>query len=203
MHFLRYNFLDPLNAKSNIKNFQRYLKKSTRSPKGGPYSTLQCGDFSEFEHLFSKRERKEHNLFSESNQFDSDAKSLAYRVEYENNESLEIKEEIVQDEESVADQEFDTRYDTKLYTADLRNAEMLTVIELRNQKKQQIQDLQPEMKYACEKCARSYKHKYSLTHHQKYECDIMPRFKCKICGQKFKRIYSLSRHQSRIHFKTN
>lgn len=70
-------------------------------------------------------------------------------------------------------------------------------------KKQEIQYSEPENKYKCTKCARSYKAKKNLTYHRKYECDVIPQFVCNFCGKRFKQKCNMSRHVDLVHIKSN
>lgn len=60
-----------------------------------------------------------------------------------------------------------------------------------------------DMKYKCEKCARTYKQKRTLYTHVKYECDVTPQFTCNFCSKPFKRKQNLWRHTDLLHQKTN
>ncbi|RZF39480.1 hypothetical protein LSTR_LSTR001001, partial [Laodelphax striatellus] len=52
-----------------------------------------------------------------------------------------------------------------------------------------------ELRYACDKCGRSYLNKTSLSRHKRLECDRKKRFWCNICFKGFFRNESLVYHQ--------
>lgn len=49
-------------------------------------------------------------------------------------------------------------------------------------------------KFICPSCSKSYRHKFHLMRHLKYECNVEPKFQCVGCGYKFKHNYVLQRH---------
>lgn len=49
-------------------------------------------------------------------------------------------------------------------------------------------------KFSCPSCRKSYRHKFHLMRHLKYECNVEPKFQCIRCGYKFKHNYVLQRH---------
>ncbi|XP_033210168.1 zinc finger protein 678-like isoform X2 [Belonocnema kinseyi] len=106
-------------------------------------------------------------------------------IEYENDDNLEIKEEVIEDKEEE----------------DISAGNS----ELWSQNKQRIQESRHKLgkKYKCKKCARTYSHLYSLTHHLKYECDVTPQFDCTFCGKQFKRKNHMNRHVGLVHLKKN
>ena len=57
---------------------------------------------------------------------------------------------------------------------------------------------EPE-RYKCEKCARNYKWKSTLSAHQKYECGVTPQFNCEFCSRRFTWNGSLRRHIVNLH----
>ncbi|XP_033210159.1 zinc finger protein 254-like isoform X2 [Belonocnema kinseyi] len=107
-------------------------------------------------------------------------------IQYSNNESLEIKEEIIEDYEN-------TNYQSGVCT--IHHAE-------RNPKIQES-NMKSEKKYKCEKCARSYKKKNGLNRHKKFECDVIPQFGCIFCGKRFKRKNQMNTHVRLVHLKSN
>ncbi|XP_033231867.1 zinc finger protein 676-like [Belonocnema kinseyi] len=111
-------------------------------------------------------------------------------IEYDNDGTLEIKEEIIEDRETSAESILKTILtDNKPYSE----------TEPRIQKSKN----EPEKRYACEKCARRYTMKYNLTAHQKYDCNVFPMFKCKFCKKRFKRKGPMNKHVESVHLKTN
>ncbi|XP_033208764.1 zinc finger protein 726-like [Belonocnema kinseyi] len=150
---------------------------STGRPAGESNSTLRCDDLSKFETVFC--------------------------IEYENDETLEIKDEVIQDQGIVTSRKCDENYEKKSFTVNLRETNILAAKKkLRtNNKKQKCQKLKPEKKYKCEKCGRSYTQIGNLTRHKKLECDVMPQFKCNFCDKRFKRNPNLRRHIVQVHQK--
>ncbi|XP_018324955.1 zinc finger E-box-binding homeobox protein zag-1-like, partial [Agrilus planipennis] len=49
-------------------------------------------------------------------------------------------------------------------------------------------------RFSCNNCRASYKRKYHLKAHLKYECGKEPQFKCYRCGKRFKRKGNLNQH---------
>ncbi|XP_033231789.1 zinc finger protein 468-like [Belonocnema kinseyi] len=99
-----------------------------------------------------------------------------YLIEYDNDETLEIKEEIIEDIKE------DNTFAAK-------------------NKEQRIEEPKLVKKYKCEKCARCYTHEGNLKKHKKYECNVRPQFNCKFCDKKFTRMFGLRRHVGFIHVK--
>ncbi|XP_033231862.1 zinc finger protein 189-like [Belonocnema kinseyi] len=97
--------------------------------------------------------------------------------EYEIDDTLEIKEELVLDPDTAIDQKSDEKYESKFCTVYIRDADALVVEkDLRTHKEQEIHDTDSEKKYKCEKCARRYKWKKHLNQHLKFECGVVPQF---------------------------
>lgn len=82
------------------------MKKLTGRRDDRPDSAFKCGDFLEFETVFLENREDEPNILSEINQLDepyitpasgnkSDEKSLTCIIEYDNDRTLEIKEEVI------------------------------------------------------------------------------------------------------------
>nr|CAI5865335.1 unnamed protein product [Callosobruchus analis] len=67
-------------------------------------------------------------------------------------------------------------------------------------KKEYDYSINPENRYECDICNKSYKNKRHLYRHQKEECiGVEPKFKCEVCSNMFRRKYHLSRHMSNRH----
>ncbi|XP_033231824.1 zinc finger protein 271-like [Belonocnema kinseyi] len=117
-------------------------------------------------------------------------------IEYNNDETLEIKQESIQDPGIITVQKWKQTIKSKLCNAHMKP-------ELQTLKKQDIQESKPKMKYTCNKCARSYSHKGSLKSHQKFKCGVMPQFSCKFCNKQFGTIQLMKGHVNRMHQRTN
>ncbi|XP_033231764.1 zinc finger protein 808-like [Belonocnema kinseyi] len=132
----------------------------------------------------------------------SEAKIL---IEYDNDETVDIKDEITQDQdtEEVTGRSFNTKYDLKVCTGRTREGMLAGIMKQPSQQKQEDQDSEPKNKYKCTKCARSYKAKGQLTKHQKYQCGVMPKFRCQLCYRRFKLKDYLNRHVKVVHCKTS
>ncbi|XP_033231784.1 zinc finger protein 676-like [Belonocnema kinseyi] len=141
------------------------------------------------------------HIYSDSN---SSSQTLSCRIEYENDESLDIKEEIIQDQETPTGYKYNKKYESKLSTTEIREGDILVDKNLLDQKKQKISGSKhkPRKEYKCEKCARCYAHANNLNKHKKFDCGVMPQFRCKLCGRQFKRESFLKRHIVTIHQKT-
>ncbi|XP_033210147.1 zinc finger and SCAN domain containing protein 4D-like [Belonocnema kinseyi] len=126
-------------------------------------------------------------------------------IEYNNDESLDIKEEIIQDQGTVTGQKSDEKYQKKLCAVNTTGeadifADKNDVI---SKTKQKIQDLKPKRIFKCPKCARTYKWRENLRRHKKFECDVMPQFTCTFCSKRFKRKSHMIIHINQMHLKTN
>ncbi|XP_033209814.1 zinc finger protein 678-like [Belonocnema kinseyi] len=104
-------------------------------------------------------------------------------IVYSNDEALEVKEEIFEDQETTR-RNYNQQDESNCCTIDVNETET-----------------QPEKTYKCKKCARNYKWKKTLIHHQKFECYMGPQFSCKFCGQRFKENRSLKTHIDRVNHK--
>ncbi|XP_033207784.1 zinc finger protein 253-like [Belonocnema kinseyi] len=136
----------------------------------------------------------------------SDAKNLACLIKYEVEETLDIKQENVEDPEpnEVKGRKRNKQYEFKFCAVDVKEDHMLAVNkEFWSPKKNKIQDLLPEKKYKCEKCARCYSKKGHLTRHKKFECDVKPQFTCKFCGKSFRHKRNIIRHVDVLHNRKN
>ncbi|XP_033208383.1 zinc finger protein 510-like isoform X3 [Belonocnema kinseyi] len=128
--------------------------------------------------------------------------SVKTLIEYDMDDNLEIKEEIIPDEETVLDQKSDIIYESKLFTTDIAEAHIFSVKKKRRiEKTKKIQESKSEKKYKYEKCARSYVQKKMLNRHKKFECDVMPQFRCEFCDKRFKRKSHMNIHIVRVHQK--
>ncbi|XP_033210166.1 zinc finger protein 585B-like [Belonocnema kinseyi] len=160
-----------------------------------------------------KHEKEEHNLPFYENQLDekyitteilpannSETKTLTCVVEYDIDDTLEIKEEIIQEKETVNMPKCDKRYKSKLRTTEKRDY-ILVDKKLLNQKKQKTRKAKQnlENKYVCEKCAKSYKWRDSLVRHKKLECNVIPQFICKFCSKQFTQKGSMNIHINDMH----
>ncbi|XP_033231829.1 zinc finger protein 676-like [Belonocnema kinseyi] len=132
----------------------------------------------------------------------SDVKTF---IKYEIDETLEIKEESVQDVEKITDNKHDQAYDSTFCTVDIIRKYEISAVKrkLRNLEKHEFEKSEQEMPYTCEKCGRSYSKIKVLKSHQKFECDVMPQFCCKFCTRLFKRKYDMDGHIHRVHHKTD
>ncbi|XP_033231766.1 zinc finger imprinted 3-like [Belonocnema kinseyi] len=119
--------------------------------------------------------------------------------------TLDIQDEMIQDRETkeVTRRRFNKKYDAKVCSVDLGEYILASNIKHQSQKQQKIKNLEPENKYKCKKCARSYKEKKNLTNHTKYECDVTPQFACNFCGKRFKQKSNMNRHVGLVHLKSN
>ncbi|XP_033231826.1 zinc finger protein 354A-like [Belonocnema kinseyi] len=118
-------------------------------------------------------------------------------IKYSIDETLHIKEENIE-VEAIAGQEYFREYEAKLCNAGIKetdnstdNSKLLTHEKNNIQKSEQ----EPEKKYKCKKCARSYNWKRNLHLHQKFECGVRPRFRCKFCGKRFPLKSIMYRHK--------
>ncbi|XP_033231793.1 zinc finger protein 708-like [Belonocnema kinseyi] len=117
----------------------------------------------------------------------SDSKTF---IEYDNDESLEIKEENIEDQETTGENR-DEKHETKFCAVYMEEDNICSAED------------KPEMKYKCEKCGRTYKSEASLHAHQTIDCTSMPQYKCEYCGKQFKRKSNMSRHVRAIHPRVN
>ena len=56
-----------------------------------------------------------------------------------------------------------------------------------------------EMRHKCHNCQKTYKQKYNLNRHLRYECGVERKFECDICKKKFSHKSSLEVHIRNIH----
>ncbi|XP_033231805.1 zinc finger protein 816-like [Belonocnema kinseyi] len=165
---------------SNLQNSKNKSKKSTGRQNGGPYACTTTHS-------------------SSGNK--STTKTL---IEYDMDESLDIKKEIIQDPEKTTSEKRNKTYESKISNVYIRKGEILDIKHiLQTRKEQEIQESKQEKKYRCEKCARTYKNKSYLSFHQKFECGLLPQFSCKFCNKKFKRKFVRNDHVDRVHHKAS
>ncbi|XP_033231816.1 zinc finger protein 761-like [Belonocnema kinseyi] len=119
-------------------------------------------------------------------------------IKYEIDETLEIKEEIIQEPETTG-KKCDERYGSKVCTMDISEAAILKKKKPQTKLHEKIKELKPEMMYKCNRCARTYKQKRYLAWHQKFDCGVMPQFQCKFCGRRFKRKFNMRVHINTLH----
>ncbi|XP_033209041.1 zinc finger and SCAN domain-containing protein 16-like [Belonocnema kinseyi] len=171
----------------------------------------------QYEACFLKLPREQHSLL-----FENSGTDFAHKIEDRNDEKLEIKEEMVEIEyiidevleikekvmeaQETTDQKRNKKYKLKLDAVDVKETNNFAVND--KQPEHYIQKIQepepdPEKKYKCEKCARTYKHRGSLFGHRKFECGVIPQFKCKFCDKRFKQKISVNRHIGLVHEKKN
>ncbi|XP_033231812.1 zinc finger protein 676-like [Belonocnema kinseyi] len=153
-------------------------KKSTDRQDGGPYSSANT------------------RISSNSNSSD---RTL---IKYEMDETLVIKDEIIQDPEAASGVR-NEMFELKFCTVDIVEADILNVDKiLRMQSKKTIPESKEksEKKYKCEKCARTYAQQSLLTRHQKYVCyATVPQFICKFCNIRFIQKSIMTRHMDVVH----
>ncbi|XP_033231770.1 zinc finger protein 569-like [Belonocnema kinseyi] len=165
-------------ASNNARNFKIVLKKSTGRIDGGQYSFTPI---------------------SVSNT--SIVKTL---IEYGCDETLEIKEEIIADQDAGTDKKYDKKFDSKNCSLHIKEDDTFAVNNRQGiPKNRKIPDSRAEKKNQCKKCARIYIRKRSLNKHQRYECNVKPQFSCKFCGKRFIQKSHLSRHIDVVHLKSN
>ncbi|XP_033231808.1 zinc finger protein 714-like [Belonocnema kinseyi] len=131
------------------------------------------------------------------------ANTLTCTIEYDIDQTLDIKEEIIMDEEIVSFPKYRKQYESNFSTAEIRQDDILVSSDLQSLKTHTIQESQLESRYKCEKCARSYTRKENLNYHKKFQCDVIPQFRCEFCGKKFKHKLSMNRHIDNLHLKTD
>ncbi|XP_033231760.1 zinc finger protein 69 homolog [Belonocnema kinseyi] len=128
----------------------------------------------------------------------SEAKTI---IKYETDETLDIKQEIIHDEETteVTDPSLNQKNESKVCTVYVKEDFLVSNMKQQRQNKQEIQNSEPEIKYKCKKCARSYKEKKYLTIHKKYECGVTPQFMCHLCGRQCRHKSSFNSHMRIFH----
>ncbi|XP_033231852.1 zinc finger protein 680-like [Belonocnema kinseyi] len=179
------------NAKKKLKNEW----EKTRQLLTGEYKPYILRQQREYQNLWSKNNEKD---FTREIEYTNDeslgVKNEIIHIEPNNDETFEIKEETIKDQDNV-----------KFCTVYVKETDNIAINELPNRRKRKIQDSkeEPEKKYKCEKCARTYKQNRNLIGHQKFECDVIPKFKCKFCDKRFKQKGQMNTHVKRVHHKTS
>ncbi|XP_033209046.1 zinc finger protein 677-like [Belonocnema kinseyi] len=133
------------------------------------------------------------------------AKTSTCIIEYDYDETLEIKEGIIKGQETTG-QKCNVTYESNFFTIYIKENDNMTAKEkLGIQEMMLIQESSQTtgQKYKCEKCARSYIQKKHLNRHEKFECGVIPRFRCTFCAKLFKRKYDLNNHVDRMHQTSN
>ncbi|XP_033231800.1 zinc finger protein 98-like [Belonocnema kinseyi] len=222
-------------ASSKTKSLQRVSKISADKLVGEPFSVLRSTEFSKFKTVFVKQEEEEHNLIYGGMQIDKNsitteissannfrAKDLSCLIEYDNDESLDIKEEIIQDQAKVTGQKYDDKYERK------KKKQGIKILNHKPENEYKKRDTVPlfgckfcgkqftrthylsrhvkrvhlksntqtsKSTYKCDKCSRSYNWPYGLKRHKLLEHgSVTPQFTCDICEFKTKRKDTLSFH---------
>ncbi|XP_033210172.1 zinc finger protein 624-like [Belonocnema kinseyi] len=165
---------------TNVRNVQikSESKKSTEMPYGWTYSCTTTDIF-----------------FDSSNTL----------IKYEIDDTLEIKQEIIPDQETVSGLKRNSEYGSTLSAVDIREVDISAVNKILltpNKNEVQKSKQKAERKYKCDKCTRSYTQKKYLNSHQRFECGVMPQFRCMLCGKRFKLKSHVTRHVRGVHFKT-
>ncbi|XP_033231841.1 zinc finger protein 723-like [Belonocnema kinseyi] len=160
--------------------------------------------------------REHHNLLLKNKEndctceieYDNDEtleiKDEMIKIEYSNDETMEIKEELIEDQDTTG-LKIIQKDESKLCTFNIKEMEDCAFnIKLPTYDNQTIQELkqEPQKKYRCEKCARSYRQKNMLNRHKKFECGVTAQFTCKFCDKQFKRKSNVNRHIRQVHQKT-
>ncbi|XP_033208723.1 zinc finger protein 26-like [Belonocnema kinseyi] len=155
----------------------------------------------EYRAYHTEQQREHRNRLFENNEED-----LTREVEYKNTENVEIKEEIIEDDETTG-QQYNKEYESQWYTVDIKethNSDISSQLPTHQEQKIQESEQEPERKFKCEKCARTYTLKQNLKFHQKYQCgDVLPQFSCKYCNKRFKQKSHMTRHMRYTHLKPN
>ncbi|XP_033209016.1 histone-lysine N-methyltransferase PRDM9-like [Belonocnema kinseyi] len=126
-------------------------------------------------------------------------------IEYIDNDTFKVKEEISEDEETTS-QKLNKKYDSNFCTVDIKESDIFSVDNkspTHKKEKIHISQQDPKKKYKCENCARGYSQKRNLYRHQKLQCNAIrqfrcnffdKRFKCNKCVRSYTRLDSLYRH---------
>ncbi|XP_033231833.1 zinc finger protein 765-like [Belonocnema kinseyi] len=123
-------------------------------------------------------------------------------IEYDFDETLEIKEEILQDSETIKVQKRNQSNKSKFCTVYIKEDDILDLKpKTQTPKKQRIKKPEQGKKHTCNTCARTYKLKQTLNFHQKFECGVIPQFSCEFCHKQFTQKCSMNRHIGHFHRK--
>lgn len=63
----------------------------------------------------------------------------------------------------------------------------------------ELTKMDPDKRFRCLQCGRSYKLKTHLTRHVRFECGVEPQFHCTHCGKSFTRKDSMTTHIRMFH----
>ncbi|XP_033231814.1 zinc finger protein 160-like [Belonocnema kinseyi] len=121
-------------------------------------------------------------------------------IKYEVDETLEINDEIIHDQEATGEKR-DKKYQFELCTVNTRETDILAAGNNRwtfNKRKIAESEQKLEKRYKCDKCARTYKYKCNLITHQKNVC-CGRHFRCTFCGKRFIRKSNFTRHVDSAH----
>ncbi|XP_033231783.1 zinc finger protein 254-like [Belonocnema kinseyi] len=151
------------------QNFKSEFKKSTGKPDDGPSSL------------------KTAHISSSNN---PDTKALTCEIEYDNDESLDIKEELIQDHDTVAEQKLYKTYEW----CTTRGGYILVSSTLAPTNDSY------QAKYSCDECDRSYIFFNSLSRHKRLEhAAVKPQFFCEFCEFKTNQKTILLKHINARH----
>ncbi|XP_033231756.1 uncharacterized protein LOC117182760 [Belonocnema kinseyi] len=115
----------------------------------------------EYQAYILKHHMAVQDLLSKNN-----GKDFTCKIEYGNDENLEIKEEIIEDHDIYSRGYIKPSYNRKSQMILFKN-------QAKRKTKIQKSKVESEKKHKCEKCAREYIQKRSLRVHQKYECGVI------------------------------
>jgi hypothetical protein len=111
----------------------------------------------------------------------------------------DLDNEIPEAEQSSSSKRFSLRSSEIMqHTSNLRPRTPM-LMEYKNVKIVDLDNLQEEKKFACTKCPRRFSSKHGMIQHLKYECMQEPRFKCVYCNFKSKRPWVINEHLRRHH----
>ncbi|XP_033207791.1 GDNF-inducible zinc finger protein 1-like [Belonocnema kinseyi] len=140
---------------------------------------------------------------AERNFYDNNLTSM---IEYDEDQSLEIKEEIIQVAGSSSKKDVvptnNQKYQLKECNVNMSMNKQLHVYnfgQIPNQVIIQEPKNQSAKKYKCDKCVRSYTYQRNLYRHKKYECNVRPQFRCNFCDKKSRHKRDLRRHINQVH----
>ncbi|XP_033231844.1 zinc finger protein 43-like [Belonocnema kinseyi] len=126
-------------------------------------------------------------------------------IEYVDSETSKIKEKIIEDQKTTGEK-LNKKYELKVCTVDTKETDHFSINDKSPTHKERIIHISkqdPDKKYKCEKCARSYSHKSNFYRHQKFEIEVIRQFSCKFCNKSYKQKVSMDTHVARMHQKTN